>query len=288
MPFRARTLPETVQLRTFIDAYPHPAFVLNKRVAGKHAASLMPIFSNAPFRNLAFGTKENEPRNIVGGLLEALSGSGFEGLANARRLGEWIEHGVSDDRAPFLVELEPPWLGRTTRPVQLELIKTSVEAFWIITSVPRNQIPKYVPPLKHDDEDVVLTTLKAESLPVETQSLRPLPKWAEAPAGPAALTQSKSPYERQSTNQEPLLQWLTAGTTMWDYVNSYPWENHPLGPLERWPQSLKSALSAAMAAPYPWAVWWGPDLTVLYNDAYAAMCGTKHPGLFAKAGKIGA
>ncbi|KIO15896.1 hypothetical protein M407DRAFT_34488, partial [Tulasnella calospora MUT 4182] len=246
MPFRARTLPETVQLRTFIEAYPYPAFVLNKRVAGKHAASLIPIFSNTPFRNLVFGPKENEPQNIVGGgLLEALAGSGFEGLENARRLGEWIEHGANKETTSFIVDLEPPWLGRTPNPIQLELIKTSVEAFWIITSVPRSQIPKYVPPPKQQ-EDVLLTTLRAlPSPPLDTKPLPPLPGWAGAPA------YGKSLYEQQLIDKEPVFQRLTAGTKMRDFVKNYPWENHPLGPMELWPQILKSALSAVMAAPYP-------------------------------------
>ncbi|KAG9051350.1 hypothetical protein FS837_008445 [Tulasnella sp. UAMH 9824] len=289
MPFRARTLPETVQLRTFIEAYPYPAFVLNKRVAWKHAASLIPIFSNAPFRNLVFGPKENEPQNIVGGgLLEALAGSGFEGLENARRLGEWIEQSVNKESTSFLVDLEPPWLGRTLTPVQLELIKTSVEAFWIITSVPRSQIPKYMPPPKQK-EDILLTTLKAQpSPPLDTQPLPPLAEWAEAPADKTAPTQGKSLYDQQPADKAPVLQWLTAGTKMRDYIKNYPWENHPLGPMELWPQILKSALSAVLAAPYPWAIWWGPELCLLYNDAYAAMSGTKHPGFFGQAGKIGA
>lgn len=38
---------------------------------------------------------------------------------------------------------------------------------------------------------------------------------------------------------------------MADHFKNYPWENHPLGPMELWPQSLKSAVSAALAAPYP-------------------------------------
>ncbi|KAG8934381.1 hypothetical protein FRC01_003338 [Tulasnella sp. 417] len=241
----------------------------------------------SPARNLVFGPEENEPQNTVGGgLLEALAGSGFDGLENARRLGGWIEQGVDSENTPFLVDLEPPWLGRTPSPIQLELIKTSVEAFWIITSVPRSQIPKHVPPPKRDD--VLLTTLKAGTSSSETKPLPPLPEWAEVPADRKVLTNSKPPYEQQSLIKEPVLHRVAAGTKMLDYVKNYPWENHILGPMEFWPQSLKTALSAAMAAPYPWAVWWGPDLTLLYNDAYASMCGTKHPGLFAKAGKLGA
>ncbi|KAG8992908.1 hypothetical protein FRB90_000870, partial [Tulasnella sp. 427] len=237
-------------------------------------------------KNLVFGPRENEPQNVVGGgLLEALAGTGFEGLANARRLGEWIEQTVTEENASFLVDFEPPWLGRTPNPVQLELTKTSVEAFWIFTSVPRTTIPKYIRPPKQ--EDVLLTSLKAPPSPSLEIQPPPLPTWAEAPVDPVPPGETKAPYELPPVNKEPELRWLTAGSKMVEYIKSYPWKNHSLGPMELWPQSLKSSLSAALAAPYPWAVWWGPDLTLLYNDAYAAMCGSKHPGLFAKAGKIG-
>ncbi|KAG8979497.1 hypothetical protein FRC05_008486 [Tulasnella sp. 425] len=268
--------------------YPYPAFVLNKRVSGKHAASLLPIFTNAAFRNLVFGPRENEPQNIIGGgLLEALAGTGFEGLANARRLGDWLEESPTPTNARFLVDLEPPWLGRTASQVQLELIKTSIDAFWIITSVPRGELPKYVPPAKQT-EDILLTTLKDPPSPVlPAKPLHALPEWAEAPLDPMAIATTKSPYDLKPRDKEPTLQWLTAGTDMVDFTKNYNWENHPLGPPDKWPQSLKSSMSAVMASPYPWSLWWGPDLVLLYNDAYAIMSGAKHPALFAQYGKIG-
>lgn len=221
--------------------------------------------------NLVFGSRENEPQNIIGGgLLEALAGTGFEGLANARRLGEWIEESPTSTNARFLVDLEPPWLGRTTSPVQLELIKTSIDAFWIITSVPRGELPKYVPPAKQA-EDILLTTLKDPPSPVlAAKPLHALPEWAEAPLDPMAIATIKSPYDLKPRDKEPTLQWLTAGTDvrylplcrsnhhtdpisnqMIDFMKNYNWENHPLGPPDKWPQSLKSSMSAVMASPYP-------------------------------------
>lgn len=160
-------------------------------------------------RNLVFGPKEDDPQNVVsGGLLEAIAGTGFEGLANARRLGDWIEQGENGGNASFLLELEPPWLGRTPSPIQLELTKTSVEAFWIITSVHHGQIPKYVPPPKQE-EDVILTTLKEPPPPLGIQPLPPLSEWTEAPADPTTIARTKSPYDLTSTDKEPQ---LTAGS----------------------------------------------------------------------------
>lgn len=154
-------------------------------------------------RNLVFGPKEDYPQNVVsGGLLEAIAGTGFEGLANARRLGDWIERGENEGNASFLLELEPPWLGRIPSPIQLELIRTSVEVFWIITSVPHGQIPTYVPPPKQE-EDAILTTLKEPPPPLNIQPLPHLSGWTEAPADPTTIAQTKSPFDLTSTGKEP-------------------------------------------------------------------------------------
>ena len=34
------------------------------------------------------------------------------------------------------------------------------------------------------------------------------------------------------------------------------------------------------------AVWWGPDVVLIYNDAYREMAGTKHPQIFAQRGSV--
>lgn len=32
-----------------------------------------------------------------------------------------------------------------------------------------------------------------------------------------------------------------------------------------------------MASPHPAAMYWGPDLVAIYNEAYVALAGQKHP-----------
>jgi PAS domain S-box-containing protein len=44
-----------------------------------------------------------------------------------------------------------------------------------------------------------------------------------------------------------------------------------------WPQSLRSALSICLHSSFPTAIYWGPDLRLLYNDAWAAVPGDRHP-----------
>ena len=46
------------------------------------------------------------------------------------------------------------------------------------------------------------------------------------------------------------------------------WARTPLGPRERWPHSLSIAVSICLNSRFPMFVWWGPELTGIYNDAY--------------------
>lgn len=55
------------------------------------------------------------------------------------------------------------------------------------------------------------------------------------------------------------------------------WSTHPLGPIERWPLALRTALTACLAARSPMQLWWGPQALVFYNDAFIPWLGERHP-----------
>jgi PAS domain S-box-containing protein len=55
------------------------------------------------------------------------------------------------------------------------------------------------------------------------------------------------------------------------------WAKTPLGPLADWPQSLRAALSICLNSRFPIAIYWGPELALLYNDAWSPIPGKKHP-----------
>lgn len=72
--------------------------------------------------------------------------------------------------------------------------------------------------------------------------------------------------------------WLTGGGELGQLIRGYDWSRTSLGPLESWPQSLRSAVSILLPSKAQIAMFWGPDLITLYNDAYRPVLGAKHPG----------
>ncbi|WP_245724552.1 ATP-binding protein [Micromonospora citrea] len=55
------------------------------------------------------------------------------------------------------------------------------------------------------------------------------------------------------------------------------WAATPLGPVDGWPQSLRAAVRVVLSSRYPMLLLWGDRFTQLYNDAYSALIGDKHP-----------
>src|SRR6201999_735990 len=60
-------------------------------------------------------------------------------------------------------------------------------------------------------------------------------------------------------------------------MRALDWSASPLGPPAAWPQSLKTCVRIILTSRQPMFVWWGDQLINLYNDAYCAILGGKHP-----------
>ncbi|HET9251822.1 MAG TPA: PAS domain S-box protein, partial [Candidatus Eisenbacteria bacterium] len=67
-------------------------------------------------------------------------------------------------------------------------------------------------------------------------------------------------------------------TEMARRMRELDWSATSLGPVEGWPQSLRTSVSTCLDCAFPIVLWWGPELTILYNDEYRAALGSKHPG----------
>jgi PAS domain S-box-containing protein len=77
--------------------------------------------------------------------------------------------------------------------------------------------------------------------------------------------------------QPPAAEWLVGGGEMGALIRSKEWAATPLGPIERWPQSLRSAVSILLPSKAQIVLFWGPELVTIYNDAYRPVFGAKHP-----------
>ena len=75
------------------------------------------------------------------------------------------------------------------------------------------------------------------------------------------------------------------GGEMGDLMRSIDWSKTPVGPVEKWPQSLRTALSILLKQRTAVFIFWGPEHVQFYNDAYRPILGTsKHPAAMGQRG----
>src|SRR4051812_7114506 len=71
---------------------------------------------------------------------------------------------------------------------------------------------------------------------------------------------------------------LAGGGEMGALMRSIDWSRTPVGAVESWPQSLRTAISILLETGFPMYIAWGPEFTQFYNDGYRPILGsTKHP-----------
>lgn len=91
---------------------------------------------------------------------------------------------------------------------------------------------------------------------------------------PRSLFPEASPETRARLERDPTLK----------LFNDYDWASNPLGPIPDWPESLKGAVRLMMVASIPMAMLVGKQAIMLYNNAYAAFAGQRHPEIFGMPG----
>jgi PAS domain S-box-containing protein len=86
---------------------------------------------------------------------------------------------------------------------------------------------------------------------------------------------SQPPKKRSGSAR---LEFLTGGGEMADLIRHVAWEKSPLGPIAKWPQSLRTSVSLMLNSQHPMWIGWGPEATFLYNKAYIDVLSlAKHP-----------
>lgn len=69
---------------------------------------------------------------------------------------------------------------------------------------------------------------------------------------------------------------LADGVEMRRRIAAFDWSSTAIGPMDQWPQSLRSSVDILLSSPHPMLLWWGPGLVQLYNDAYVSAFGQPH------------
>lgn len=82
-----------------------------------------------------------------------------------------------------------------------------------------------------------------------------------------------------NNTSNPLISFLSGGGEMGHLIRQKDWSKTPVGNPESWPQSLRTTISIVLNSKFPMFLFWGPELTCFYNDAFRPSLGDigKHP-----------
>ncbi|HEV2327200.1 MAG TPA: ATP-binding protein [Verrucomicrobiae bacterium] len=75
---------------------------------------------------------------------------------------------------------------------------------------------------------------------------------------------------------------LPGGGEMGERIRRFDWSKTPIGPIAQWPSSLVTSVRIMLASRQPIWIGWGPEFIYLYNDAYKAIIGGRHPSALGK------
>jgi PAS domain S-box-containing protein len=68
-------------------------------------------------------------------------------------------------------------------------------------------------------------------------------------------------------------------------TRQFDWSQTPIGPIDRWPETLLITVNTLLASRHPMFLWWGKELIQFYNDAYRPSIGAdKHPSALGQRG----
>ncbi|KAH8117651.1 hypothetical protein DFH11DRAFT_1724631 [Phellopilus nigrolimitatus] len=275
---------------SFLTAYPHPAFIVcGKSQRGHAAPALDPVFGNPAFRLLLFGP-DADTAELGHSFLEAL-----ETVQQAEKFALWLDRARNNPKhrqETLVVHVRPSWTPLDAEPVQLELSQTIIDEYTVCSSTPRSPLPKLEPVITVPSPTFV--TRFGRDFGMRLPDFPPSP--AQMHANPATMTPTtfsalvRTPQGSGQSSRSPdrLFEGLTRKPEggMKEMIENYDWHLTPLGPRSAWGSSLCMVVNYILANPFPLSIWWGPELVLLYNDAYKEMADHKHPHIFAKHGSV--
>ena len=98
------------------------------------------------------------------------------------------------------------------------------------------------------------------------------------------MTESSDVQRDPST--DPVADGSADRPSMRSVYDEVDWSATPLGPRDSWPALLRLLVDLCLDSEFPVQISWGPDLLVLYNDAYIPLLGVeKHPWALGRAAR---
>ncbi|KAG9237820.1 aerobic respiration control sensor protein arcB [Amylocarpus encephaloides] len=115
----------------------------------------------------------------------------------------------------------------------------------------------------------------------------------DEPQTSAPIRRDTNSFESPTSTTEVNASFVTPGTPDWTvkypvgdlsphiiFTRSIDWSATPLGDMSTWTREFRQIVNLLMGNPHPAALFWGDELTVMYNKAYAdSIAGDKHPRL---------
>jgi signal transduction histidine kinase len=93
----------------------------------------------------------------------------------------------------------------------------------------------------------------------------------------AMIARSMYPAERPSDSRREVNEIFPATSEMGRLCRARNWAETQLGPVEQWPQSLRTSAGLVIRQGLAMNLCWGPELLQIYNDTYRVIMGEKHP-----------
>jgi signal transduction histidine kinase len=81
---------------------------------------------------------------------------------------------------------------------------------------------------------------------------------------------------------------LPADGDMSTLIRQFDWAATPIGTADQWPVSLRTLVRMILTSRFPSLIFWGPELTTFYNDAFRPSLGNdgKHPASLGQPGHL--
>ena len=291
---------DTIPLREVLDANSHPTFVLDldPDLAVEHlpdeSAKISPIYCNEALR-----LHERLREAVLSGKSEEESSA--DNATTFDQFKAWAysvtAHDVSKDVFPVaFVYNNLLWTGSTVRK-RWRIItgnqawrEDDVKSLISGLTQPQPQSPPGATVLFEDNDrhKVHPDNVTAPSLGTTTNVTQgtTFNNTSETPSSSSHTGLSTYASSIQlSSPEKAVADWTVPNPTgilsqHLQTARSIDWAKTPLGPMEAWSREFRQLANLCMNNPHPAALFWGSELTMLYNEAYAAeVAGNKHPSL---------